>query len=311
VARSQSSPTTTTTTTTTGGCPAGNVPTVTVGGVSIFSYNITTYKCDSCTGSTPKACLNGGCYPGDGYTQVGYCAAGSAAATCAYCPSSAQNGNYDCTTGIVTCSPYGTGTSGTSSSTSSCFSGSESLTLISGETVSMDQVKIGDQVQVASFDGKMTTFSPVIAIPHPRGNSEKASFVHLTTETGRDIRMTGDHLVMSGVCGATVNSLKVASSLKPTDCLMTIAGEEVITTVTSSVSTGVYTVVTAADGLLVVNGVIASPFASNHLIANALYNVHRALYKFAPVIVSHPTMAITIAKVMQAFGNLMIRASRI
>jgi len=263
----------------------------------------TTLPCTTCSGSTPVPCPNGGCYPGNGYNVITTCYAGSSSATCGYCAAGQSVVTSDCTgtSFNLVCS-----SSSSSSTTSSCFSGSETLTLSSGETVPMDQVKIGDQVQVASMDGKTTSFSPVIAIPHPI-NSEKASFIHLTTETGRDVRMTRDHLVMGGVCGATVNSLKEASSLKPTDCLMTISGEEVITTVSSAVSAGVYTVVTASNGLLVVNGVIASPFASNHHIPNAFYNIHRALYKFAPGVVSHPT----VAKVIQAFGNLMIHASGI
>ena len=49
---------------------------------------------------------------------------------------------------------------------------------------------------------------------------------------------------------------------------------------------GVYTIVTdKADDLVVVNGIVASPFAVNHAVANAVYNVHRVLYGVAPKLV--------------------------
>ena len=50
---------------------------------------------------------------------------------------------------------------------------------------------------------------------------------------------------------------------------------------------GVYTIVTdKADDLVIVNGIVASPFAVNHAVANAVYNVHRVLYSVAPKLVA-------------------------
>ena len=33
---------------------------------------------------------------------------------------------------------------------------------------------------------------------------------------------------------------------------------------------------------IVVNGIIASPFGANHMLANMYYNVHRLLYQLSP-----------------------------
>ena len=50
---------------------------------------------------------------------------------------------------------------------------------------------------------------------------------------------------------------------------------------------GVYTIVTdKSDDLVVVNGIVASPFAVNHAVANAVYNVHRVFYSVAPKLVA-------------------------
>ena len=44
---------------------------------------------------------------------------------------------------------------------------------------------------------------------------------------------------------------------------------------------GVYTIVTKEE-FVVVNGIIASPFGVNHMMANLYYNMHRFVYSMAP-----------------------------
>ena len=48
---------------------------------------------------------------------------------------------------------------------------------------------------------------------------------------------------------------------------------------------GVYTIVTKEE-YLVVNGIIASPFGVNHMLANMYYNVHRFLYSCSPILLA-------------------------
>ena len=198
----------------------------------------------------------------------------------------------------VTCSTPLPSTT-TSSSKSGCFPGTETLTLDTGDLVPINKVKVGDNVMVSSKDGK-TFFSPVIVIPHPI-NSDKAKFVQLNTQSGRSIKMTQNHLVMSGSCG-NIHSLKEASTVKSGDCVTTVQGEEAITKHTTSYGSGIYTVVTMADEYLVVNGVVVSPFASNHLVTNSFYNIHRVIFKLAPQLVSN---SIT-AKIIKAFGDIVL-----
>ena len=50
-------------------------------------------------------------------------------------------------------------------------------------------------------------------------------------------------------------------------------------------SRGVYTIVTNEE-FIVVNGIVASSFGANHMLANLYYNVHRALYAWAPGLLS-------------------------
>ena len=44
---------------------------------------------------------------------------------------------------------------------------------------------------------------------------------------------------------------------------------------------GVYTIVTKQE-YVVVNGIIASPFGVNHMMANLYYNMHRFVYSMSP-----------------------------
>ena len=197
----------------------------------------------------------------------------------------------------LTCTASSGGSTSSSSTSSGCFSSSETLTLESGATITMDKVQIGDKVMVSSNDGK-TSFSPVIVIPHPL-NFEEAKFVRLTTSSGRDIKMTINHLIMGGKCGSTL-SLKESGSLKIGECVATLKGEESIIASVTSYGKGIYTVVTVSDDYLVVNGIIASPFSSNHLVANSFYSIHRAIYHYAPLVASHSVTA----KVVKAFGDV-------
>ena len=66
---------------------------------------------------------------------------------------------------------------------------------------------------------------------------------------------------------------------------MTMSGEERISTVETVQGEGVYTIVTKEE-YIVVNGIIASPFGVNHMMANLYYNMHRFLYALSPVLLA-------------------------
>jgi hypothetical protein len=56
---------------------------------------------------------------------------------------------------------------------------------------------------------------------------------------------------------------------------------------------------------LVVNGVIASPFAANHMMANIYYNLHRFLYILCPSLLSSSllhTMNEDLGRLIPVFG---------
>ena len=65
-----------------------------------------------------------------------------------------------------------------------CFAGSETLSLESGESKAISDVKVGDRVLAANAAGN-TMFSDVIFVPHG-ANTEIALFTRISTVDGRD-----------------------------------------------------------------------------------------------------------------------------
>jgi Hint module len=120
---------------------------------------------------------------------------------------------------------------------------------------------VGDRVLAANAAGE-THFSEVVFIPHG-ANKDEAIFIYATTESGRDLKLTINHVLPAGVCGTTL-SLKYASKVVAGDCINTISGQEKVSTVQSIRGQGLYTIVTNEE-YLVVNGVIVSPFGSSLL----------------------------------------------
>ena len=178
--------------------------------------------------------------------------------------------------------------SSSSSDKKDCFAGTEIVRLESGEDRQISLITAGDRVLAADAAGKIS-FSEVVFVPH-RANRDTAMFVHITTASGRDIKMTKSHVLPAGACGSSSSSplpLKHASLVTLKDCVMTVGGEERVSTVSTILGEGLYTIVTKAD-FVVVNGIIASPFAYNHVAGNLYYHLHRFLYDTAPQLLLSP-----------------------
>ena len=176
--------------------------------------------------------------------------------------------------------------SAASSAAKDCFVGSETVRLESGEDRQISLITAGDRVLAADATGR-TSFAEVVFVPH-RANRDTAMFTHITTASGRDIKMTKSHVLPAGACGSSSPlPLKHASSVTTDDCVMTVGGEERVSMVSTIMAEGLYTIVTKAE-LVVVNGIIASPFAYNHVAGNLYYHLHRFLYDTAPQLLLSP-----------------------
>ena len=119
----------------------------------------------------------------------------------------------------------------------------------------------------------------MVFVPH-RANKERVAFIRVAAESGRDVKMTHDHILPAGVCGSSL-PLVYASKIVVGDCIQTVSGEEKVSMVEVVHSEGVYTIVTNEE-YIVVNGIIASSFGANHMMANLFYNLHRFVYSVRP-----------------------------
>ena len=169
-----------------------------------------------------------------------------------------------------------------------CFAGSETVRLgpSPSEVRSISDIRVGDQVLAADAVGR-TFYSEVVFIPHGT-NNRNSIFLQISTVNDRSIKMTSSHVIPSGPCGsAEFLPLVYASNVRVGDCIMTVSGEETVSAVEAVQGEGLYTIVTKAE-YVVVNGIIASPFAFNHMAANAFYNVHRFLHWSVPDVLKAP-----------------------
>jgi hypothetical protein len=171
--------------------------------------------------------------------------------------------------------------SSSSSSSSECFAGSETVTLESGESKLISEVVVGDRVLASTAQGAFV-FSYVIAVPHTK-NNDRVIFNEISLVNGADIRMTGEHLLpVAASCGAdTVFTITAAKDVAVNSCVMTVIGQSEVVSNNKVAGTGIYTIVTNEE-YVVVNGVVASPFAVSHAVGNTFYYVYRAMYKYVP-----------------------------
>lgn len=158
----------------------------------------------------------------------------------------------------------------------------------------ISEIQVGDVVLAADASGK-TSFSSVVYVPHG-ANDYSVNFVQITTSGLHDVKMTLNHIIPAGLCGSAL-PLVYASKVSAGDCIMTVTGQEVVDSVSIVQGKGVYTIVTNEE-FVVVNGIIASPFGANHMMANLYYNMHRVGFAFAPTLMA----SVLLRSINEKFG---------
>ena len=120
-------------------------------------------------------------------------------------------------------------------------------------------------------------FSDVVYLPHGR-NEQRTTFAQVTTESGRDLKMTLNHMLPSGACAMSTLPLIAAGQVVVGDCEQAVSRREQIVSVGKVKGKGIYTII-AMEELIVVTGIVATPFGGiNPTLANLYYNLHRMAY---------------------------------
>ena len=150
------------------------------------------------------------------------------------------------------------------------------MTLEYGYTKAMADVQVGDRVLTVNAKGKQV-FSDVVYLPHSR-NGQRTTFAQVTTESGRDLKMTWNHMLPAGACALSTLPLVAAAQVVVGDCVQTVSGREKVMSVDKVEGKGIYTVI-AMEELIVVNGIVATPYGGiNPTLANWYYNLYRLVY---------------------------------
>ena len=164
-----------------------------------------------------------------------------------------------------------------------CFAGSEIVLLESGARIFVQDVNVGDRVLSADRQGHIK-FSPIISIPHAENNL-KAVFHEITTVSGYQVRMSPRHIIPVGLCdddGQTSLPLVTALQAEVGLCIYNWKGaKEQIMSNRRVYGEGIYSFITEEE-LVVVGGIVASPFAFSHHIPSKFYDLYRLGYRLFP-----------------------------
>ena len=222
-----------------------------------------------------------------------------------------------------------------------CFSGFDQVALQNGDKKFIYELKLGDHVPVVSKQDLSNIFySEIIALPHKQ-NSNKDIFIELISSSGKHLTLTKNHLILSMSSSSTcltsssssffssnittsissvidtsyknttyaTNSLtcftlKKAKNIQKHDYIYTTHGIENVVSMREVTSYGKYTFITLFGDYVLVNDIIASPYAENHIIASTFYQIYRNIYKLLPPYIRLQSHSY-IMSIFEEFGSIL------
>jgi hypothetical protein len=181
----------------------------------------------------------------------------------------------------------------TEESDTTCFVENSLIQLKNGTSIPIQFAQVGDEILSLTYGGELV-YSPVIAFPHPLDNDLRAKVITVDTEEN-SVTLSRDHLLPvcfeddCFACGTGSSflsplSLVPSQDIKPNMCLRTAAASDSAWAKVTSVSShsapakGMYTVVTLA-AYPVVDGIVASPFGTSHVLPSLYYSLHATCYR--------------------------------
>ncbi|XP_068737204.1 tiggy-winkle hedgehog protein-like [Montipora capricornis] len=142
-----------------------------------------------------------------------------------------------------------------------CFPGISRVTLESGDSITLEQLRVGDRVRTLGTNGE-TTYGEVITFLH-RETEKQAEFCKLEISGGNTILLSPQHLIFRKRNSSSVISAIFASEIEPGDLVSNGSSSfyEAVTRVTMVMEKGVYAPLTS-QGTMLVDGVLVSCYAS-------------------------------------------------
>ena len=159
-----------------------------------------------------------------------------------------------------------------------CFSKDSKIKLEDGSFINISEVKNGDKILSYSPQKKEFVYSPVVYIIHEK-NDDFSTFIEIKTEKNKKITMTSNHLIP--VIKEDKLELITADKILMNDIIKTVDGDEQIISIENVFDSGLYTLITLEE-YIVVDNIIVSPFAISHNMGQFYYSMYRALFKISP-----------------------------
>lgn len=164
-----------------------------------------------------------------------------------------------------------------------CFFKDSLLKLENGEKIRIEDAKIGDKILSYSLNKNSFVYSPIVAIPHEK-NSIESNFIEIKTLSGKNIKMTPDHLIPVLKNKNKKFETIYAENIDVDDIIITIDGNDKVISKEVMKEDGIYTVITLEE-YIVVDDIVASPYGIFHILGNIYYSLHKTLYRINPSIV--------------------------
>jgi hypothetical protein len=168
----------------------------------------------------------------------------------------------------------------------------ETVQLLSGAVVPISSIRVGDTILAADQYGR-PKYSEVIAVPHTNVHAAEEqqradlatrdAFVRISLASGKDVRATPGHVIpVLEHCNRDLPmTLLGAQEVQTGMCVLSV-GEDMKSEVDAVVSVqtvtghGLYTVITYEE-MIVVNGIVVSPYGSNPTGTHMFYSIYRLL----------------------------------
>ena len=161
-----------------------------------------------------------------------------------------------------------------------CFSKDSKIKLEDGSFKDITDVKNGDRILSYSPQKDEFIYSPVVYIIHEK-NNDLSTFIDILTEKNKKIRMTSNHLIP--IIKENKIELISADKIVINDIIKTIDGDEKIISMEKVFDSGLYTLITLEE-YIVVDNIVVSPFAISHIMGQFYYSMYRGLFKISPKI---------------------------
>jgi hypothetical protein len=194
---------------------------------------------------------------------------------------------------------------GRESSDRDCFPGNSKLILKDGSKKIFHDIQYGDEIQVCSKNMELF-YSKVIFLPHLQ-NNKLTQYIKFVTESNQNIRATPKHFLPILNKNDVLENVFAEDITKEDKLYVLNNGQgmpEAIKAIEKVTEEGAYTAYIKEGEDIVVDNVVASPYAMNHNLLNILNKIINGLDNVGLMVVISPVIRVLEGILYGAFKGL-------